>query len=393
MNKKYFTISCYFVLSIVICTLFIAVLFNFSYIWQKIQEFINILMPFIYGFVLAYILNPAMRCIEQKIFPKIFKRKPKKKYTRTLALIGTYLFAFILLGLFAWVIIPQTANSVIGLVSKIPNYILQIDSWLNGLIASLVELGVTTQMVKNLGNYIESMLQNFYQWMTSMLPQIVSMTSKLTTGVMNFALGVIISIYMLASKEKFFAQCKKLLYAIFPKSPVDKVVEVTRYSHKIFSGFIFGKLLDSLIIGILCFIGLTILRMPDAMLVSVIVGITNIIPYFGPFIGAIPSFLIILMSSPVKSLWFLLFIFLLQQFDGNILGPKILGDSTGLASFWVIFAIIVFGGFFGPVGMFIGIPLFAVITSLVSEMVNKRLAKKELPTALDNYASDRHPLE
>ena len=275
-NKKYFTISLYFIFSIIVCTLFIALIYNFPYVWGKLQYLIAILMPFIFGFAFAYILNPIMRFIEQKIFPVVFKDKIRKSRRRVISLILTYLFAFVVIGIFLWVVLPQVAYSISGLIGKLAEYIGSIDTWHTSVMDTLMRWGISKEVLDTVSGYIETFLQQVYAWLYAMLPQLVSLTSKITTGVMNFVLGLIISIYMLSTKEKFFAQIKKCLYGLFPKSPVDRVVEVTRYSHKIFSGFIFGKLLDSLIIGILCFLGLSILRMPDALLVSVIVGVTNV---------------------------------------------------------------------------------------------------------------------
>jgi len=174
---------------------------------------------------------------------------------------------------------------------------------------------------------------------------------------------------------------------------VKKLISITHTSNRIFTGFISGKILDSLIIGVLCFIGMSIFNLPMAMLVSVIVGVTNVIPYFGPFIGAIPGALIVFLVDPIKAFWFMLFILALQQFDGNILGPYILGDSIGLPAFWVIFAILVFGSIFGVLGMFIGVPTFAVIYSIIKMWIESRLEKKGMPLSLHEYASEEHPLD
>ena len=192
-------------------------------------------------------------------------------------------------------------------------------------------------------------------------------------------------VYLLNMKEKLITQIKMILYGIFPLKIANKVLDEGRYVHKVFGGFIIGKLLDSLIIGVLCFVLLNFMRMPYVLIVSVIVGVTNVIPFFGPFIGAIPSAFLILLDSPVKCLWFLGFILLLQQFDGNILGPKILGDSTGLSSFWVLFSILLFGGLFGFVGMIIGVPTFAVFYKLLTEFVIWLLGKKKLSANIEKY--------
>lgn len=241
-------------------------------------------------------------------------------------------------------------------------------------------------------NRPQAILEAFYSWLSASLPMVLNATKNLTTGLTNLILGVIISIYFLFGKERFLAQIKKALYALFPEDFVKRLVDVTHTSNRIFSGFISGKLLDSLIIGILCFVGMSLFRMPMAMLVSVIVGVTNVIPYFGPIIGAVPSALIVFLIDPIKALWFVFFVICLQQFDGNILGPRILGDSIGMPAFWVIFSILLFGGYFGVFGMFVGVPTFAVIYSIFKIWMEGRLERKNMPTDTKSYASEEHPL-
>ena len=211
------------------------------------------------------------------------------------------------------------------------------------------------------------------------------MVTSTAAGLWNVVLGIIISIYILIDKEKFCALAKKISYAILPQRAADKTIEITHRSSDTFGKFLSGKILDSLIIGILTFVVLTIFKMPYTLLVSVIVGITNIIPFFGPFIGAIPSVIIILFVSPVKALWFLLIILVIQQIDGNIIGPKILGDSIGISAFWILFSILVAGKFLGLVGMVIGVPLFAVIYSIIKEVVESQLDKKGMKTKTEDY--------
>ena len=198
-------------------------------------------------------------------------------------------------------------------------------------------------------------------------------------------IGVIVSVYVLFSKEKFVSQTKKTVYAVFSTRNANAILHLTRKSNEIFGGFIIGKIIDSAIIGVLCFIGISILRMPYVMLVSVIVGVTNVIPFFGPYIGAIPSAVLIMLADPLKGVYFVIFIFLLQQLDGNFIGPKILGNSTGLSAFWVIFSILLGGGLFGFPGMLMGVPTFAVIYYIVQTIVNRRLENKNLPTQSDFY--------
>ncbi len=224
------------------------------------------------------------------------------------------------------------------------------------------------------------------------MPQFNDLIASFTLGVIevfgaffNFLVGIVVSVYLLNSKDLFCAQFKKILYAFVPAKSANEFISTVRRAHKIFGGFVTGKLLDSLIIGMLCFIVMTIFNWPYAMLISVIIAVTNIIPFFGPFIGGIPSALLILMVEPITSLYFGIFVLILQQFDGNILGPKILGDSTGLSSFWVIFSLLVFGGFFGFVGMAIGVPTFAVFYTLITDKIYNSLEKKKLPTDTQKF--------
>lgn len=233
----------------------------------------------------------------------------------------------------------------------------------------------------------------FENWAkTEFLPQTKNIVAGLTSGVIgavrivfNVVIGIIISIYVLMSKESFIGQSKKLVYAIFPGKQANAIIHTVHKSNEIFGGFISGKILDSLIIGILCFICLYLMKMPYTVLVSVIVGVTNVIPFFGPYLGAVPSAILIMLANPIQGLYFILFILVLQQVDGNIIGPKILGDSTGLSSFWVVFAILIGGGVFGIPGMIIGVPVFAVIFYIIRNILNYALKRKQLPQDSESY--------
>ena len=225
-----------------------------------------------------------------------------------------------------------------------------------------------------------------------MLPQTKEILGSLTSGIfavlrvtMNLVIGFIVAAYVLAEKEHFFGQGRKIVFALFSEKAGKSIIEKSRKCNEIFGGFVIGKIIDSLIIGVLTFILLSIFNMPYTMLVSIIVCVTNVIPFFGPFIGAIPSFFLILLIDPIKALWFLLIIFLIQQLDGNIIGPKILGNSTGLSAFWVMFAILIAGGLFGFAGMLFGVPVFAIIYYLLSEWIRGKLKKKNLPLETENY--------
>ena len=245
-------------------------------------------------------------------------------------------------------------------------------------------------IVENILNHASENIQNWIQ--TDLLRQMNVLMTNITTGainvlseVFNFLVGCIVSVYMLFGKETFSAQIKKMLYAGMQVERANMVLHITRKSNEIFGGFIIGKIIDSAIIGVLCFIGITILDMPYILLVSVIVGVTNVIPFFGPYIGAIPSTILIALADPLKGLYFLIFIIALQQLDGNVIGPKILGNSTGLSAFWVVFSILLGGGLFGFIGMIIGVPTFAVIYYIVKMVVGEKLEKKRLPPDTEHF--------
>jgi predicted PurR-regulated permease PerM len=284
-------------------------------------------------------------------------------------------------------LIPQLYTSIRDMVIRVPR---QMNNFLN-------EWNNVTEQSSTLHKFLASALEEgsdyLQNWMkTDLLDRSNVIMTNLTAGVinlvkgiLNFIIGIIISVYVLYSKELFSSQCKKIVYALMQPDRANMVLHVTQKSNSIFSGFISGKIIDSAIIGVLCFLGLTILDMPYTLLVSVIVGVTNVIPFFGPYIGAIPSALLILLEDPKKGLYFIIFIIVLQQLDGNVIGPKILGDSTGLSAFWVVFAILVSGGLFGIVGMLLGVPAFAVIYYIVTLLINHRLEVKNLPVSSSCY--------
>ena len=394
-NDKYNTISVYTFLTCVAIAVAIIAISEFSVVSGFISRVGEILMPFIYGGVVAFLLNPLMVSIEKRFLPLVFRNKPdvNPRGLRALAILLTFLAAILLLTIFFLIVIPQVAVSVLGIVERLPVYIASLEEIYAQALSIIPDAELLpAELVSKAEDITKTLLQKVYDMLTRLVPLLLSYTSKVTSSIMNVIVGIIISIYMLVDKERYFAQMKKILYAFCSKSVADRTIAIAHQSNRTFIGFISGKILDSIIIGILCFIGMSIFDMPSAMLVSVIVGITNVIPYFGPFIGAFPGALIVFLDDPIMSLWFLVFILVLQQFDGNILGPKILGDSTGLSAFWVIFSIMLFGGLFGFIGMVIGVPTFSIIYSLFRTYISYRLEKKNLPTDTAEYASERNKL-
>ena len=301
---------------------------------------------------------------------------------RAIGIFVTYLVSFIICYLFIKFVLPQLLESIVGLVNDIPMYINETTKFIDHL---LINLNIEQQYLDLFNDNFNKFIDYVIKFATDLLPVIGSLLTSVASKIWNIVLGLIVSIYLLSDKEKFCALSKKIIYAIFPKNVAEKTIEITHRSNSTFGKFLVGKIVDSLIIGVLTFIMLAIFKMPYIILISVIIGITNIIPFFGPFIGAVPSFIIILFVSPIKALWFLIIIFIIQQLDGNVIGPKILGDSIGISAFWILFAILVAGKFLGLVGMIIGVPLFAVIYSLVKEVIEAKLQKKGLKTETKDY--------
>ena len=351
--------------------LFFFLIYRFQGFGDAISKLTGILMPFIYGAVIAYLLKPVCNCVEN------FLRRllPEKMGTAAnmLAVAISLLFGILVVYALFMMIVPQLITSVTTLYYTARNNLNDFVDW-----ASHQEIIASNQ---KLLDFIETSYDNLQDTLdnlvrTKLVPSMQSILSGAALGVMSFVtflkniiIGVIVSVYLLASRKKFGQQCKMILYSLIKPRWADIILEEVLYADKMFGGFINGKILDSAIIGVLCYIACLIFKFPSALLVSVIIGVTNVIPFFGPFIGAIPAILLILIQNPIKALWFVLFVLVLQQVDGNIIGPKILGNTTGLSSFWVLFAILLFGGLWGFVGMIIGVPLFAVIYDVIKKLV------------------------
>ena len=284
-------------------------------------------------------------------------------------------------------LIPQLITKILGFYQNIESYFYNLEDWINGLV------GQNSSFAEYANQFLGQAKQMIVGWMSAdLVPQLqnilVNVTSTLWSVFSVFAdliIGMIIAIYFLYSKEKFAAQGKKVTYALFSHHNGDIIVKNARYAHRVFGGFITGKIIDSAIVGGLCFIAMTIFQFPYPPLISVIIGVANVIPFFGPYIGAIPSILLILLVDPLQALYFLIFILVLQQIEGNIIAPKVLGEATGLTGFWVIFAIVVFGGTMGFVGLIIGVPAFAVIYTWIKNWITRRLQKKHMPTETVAY--------
>ena len=373
--------------------LFFFLIYRFQGFGDAISKLTGILMPFIYGAVIAYLLKPVCNCVED------FLRRllPEKMGTAAnmLAVTISLLFGILVVYALIMMIVPQLITSVTTLYYTARNNLNDFVDW-----ASHQEIIASNQ---KLLDFIETSYDNLQDTLdnlvrTKLVPSMQSLLSGAALGVMsfvaflnvvtwikNFIIGVIVSVYLLASRKKFGQQGKMILYSLIKPRWADIILEEILYADKMFGGFINGKILDSAIIGVLCYIACLIFKFPSALLVSVIIGVTNVIPFFGPFIGAIPATLLILIQNPIKALWFVLFVLVLQQVDGNIIGPKILGNTTGLSSFWVLFAILLFGGLWGFVGMIIGVPLFAVIYDVLKKFVFHGLRRNEEMELVTTY--------
>ena len=374
---------------------------------QILGKLAEVLAPVFYGLAMAYLLTPLVKWFERGILwcvSKLRKKLPDKplKHGKGLLRAGAILLTWaVVLALTYWlmsVLIPQLVESVTMLINNARYYYTKVYRWTDTWLKENPEIGSWANDV--LSEYYNNGLKNLTD---TILPKAQELAATLTGGIwvgirsvigfaMDLIVGIIISVYLLAMKEKSLARCCKMIYATMKQETAELVLTGLHNTNQVFSGFVRGKLLDSLIIGILCFIGCSILKMPYTPLVSVVVGVTNIIPFFGPFLGAIPSAFLILLVSPLKCLYFIIFIILLQQLDGNVIGPKILGDSTGISSFWVIVAILVGGGFFGVPGMFFGVPVFACLRMLVKWLMDRRLTRRGMPTEASAYVERKEAL-
>ena len=380
MNKEKWGITSKTIANMVVVlfgVLLYLALSNFVAIKSSLGNVLSIISPFIIGIGIAYLLNMPVRFFENKVFKKLSFRRP-------LSIVVVYLLGLFSIVLLLSLVLPQVISSVGSLLGTLPTYLNDI----NGIPAWLTKnFGLSPESAESLVEPYQDMANSVLTYAKTLFPSLLNTTIQIGSSVVGVFTALIASIYMLGSKDKLVIQLRRVLYAVFPKKGADELVRIGRLSNNVFSGFISGKLLDSLIIGIMCFVFMwttdTFFHpMPFAPLISIVIGIFNIIPFFGPFIGAVPSVIILLLVNPWSAVIFTIFIILLQQFDGNVLGPKILGDSTGLPALWVLIAIIVGGGFFGFIGMILGVPTVAVIYTLSSDFIEKRLRKKEIDASV-----------
>lgn len=398
--KKYIYYGATAVAVIAICILFWYCVQNWETVWGAVRMILGIAAPIIYGAILAYLLAPiynrSSNFVKKNCGKVLKEEKHLNAFAKICATTVSVVVVIVVVASLIQMLIPQMLESLKGIQDSFPVYLQNLYAWIQQVLADNpdIERFVLTNLqdgVLFVENWLEKSFTNMdMNRLTSFLTGVSSGVLNVLIFVKNWLIGLIVMVYLLNMKETLTAQSKKIIYGCFNLKFANAFVEEMRFVNQMFGGFIIGKLLDSLIIGVICFFATTLMKMPFALLISVIVGVTNIIPFFGPFIGAIPSGFLVLLVSPMKCLYFLLWILLLQQFDGNILGPKILGNSTGLSSFWVLFSILLFGGLFGFVGMIIAVPAFAVIYDLVARAVNHSLRNKKLSQKTSDYKDLNH---
>lgn len=373
------------------CILLFFVFLRFESFAGAFHKIIKSAQPIIIGLVLAYLLNPVMLFVED-ITHKIAEPRMKdpekvRKTSRAVGVIGALVFLVAILSLLIAAVVPSVISSASSLIDALPGYAQSAMQMVrNGRFGD-------NEYIRIASTYLMTVIEQVEEWAeTILLPQAQKYIGQITSGVisavkgvLNFIVGAIVMIYVMSIQEKLKGQSKKLIYAVCSPKCGNKVIEIVRKANEIFGGFITGKITDSAIIGVICYVGCLLLHIPDAILIAVIIGVTNIIPVFGPFIGAIPTILLVVIQSPIHALYLSIFIVVLQQVDGNIIGPKILGSSTGLSSFWVMCAILIGGGLFGFFGMLLGVPVFALIYYIIQQILEYVMTKKNLPVHTDDY--------
>ncbi|MBP5152333.1 MAG: AI-2E family transporter [Lachnospiraceae bacterium] len=404
IDKKYLQFALVFFFTAIA----ILLVFFFIFRYNSFKGFLNrlngILAPVFYGFIFAYLMTPLLNLIENKCLNPIALKiktspntseKQKSKRIRFISVTLTFIIVFLFVYLFFKSVVPELYNSIYNIISSYSVYTNNLVNWLNQVMRDNPDVAkFLGQLIQNYSEETDNFLNDVVMpaIQSLLIPNINSWIVNISASIIRFIhviwniiVGLIISIYVLSGKEKFSRGAVRLSYACFERQTANKLIESVRFTHHTFIGFLGGKVIDSLIIGILCYFGCLIFKFPFAVLVSVVIGVTNIIPFFGPYIGAIPTTIIILMVDPMKALYFVIFILVLQQVDGNFIGPMILSESTGLSSFWIIFSITLFGGLWGVPGMIVGVPVTAVLFAGINSLTDGWLIKKNLPTDPKSY--------
>lgn len=389
--KHYFRMGFTAFLTVAACITFYFILERWSDIAETFGTIVKSAESIIIGLALAYLLMPVKQYIEKRVYRLLISQKVKethaKKWAKTLAIAGAIIFLFLIIGVLIMSLGPALFTSIVGLIDAMPGYVESFVVWIS-------DSGIAdNEVALFIGQSINTFTAELENWAkTEILPLAQQYIAQITSGVLsvaktllNFLIGIVAMTYVMSIEESLVGQTKKIIYAMFPVKEGNVIIETIRKSNQIFGGFVIGKIIDSAIIGVIAYIGCLLIKIPSPLLVAFIIGVTNVIPFFGPFIGAIPSVALVLIQSPIHALYLAIFILILQQVDGNIIGPKILGESTGLSAFWILTSISIAGGLFGFFGMLLGVPVFAVIYYIVQQILTYLMKKKELSSNTEEY--------
>lgn len=400
-NSKYNAIAVYCIIVFAACLLLVALVFKYNTFLNYFNKILSVLSPVIWGICIAYLLNPFMMFCERHLKKWFCKKKDRHSLTRTLSITISMLVSLGIISAIIGSIVPEIKTTLTDFFKSLPaylnnlqNYLKEIANYFSEKNPSLaksfdMEFSNIQDIILKYANKLEPMLEELFTE-GGLISTVTDSAWSFIMGIKDCILGIFVSIYLLYSKETFLAQATKIIHAVFPEKTKDNILRIASKTNETLIQFFTGKALDSFIIGVVAFIVLQLMGFQNyAVLLSIIIGVTNMIPFFGPIIGAIPCALLILLTYPSKTILFIIFILLLQQFDGNILGPKILGNSLGLSPFWIMFSIFVGGGLFGFAGMVVFVPIFAVIYSIIREIIVEKLKKKELPVSTAAYKHER----
>lgn len=378
-NSQYFTIVIYGLMFVLGTILLVRIVGSFNNTVKLLGQALQVIAPFLVGAFIAFILYPLVRFFYRNLFKNTLHMK-SDKLSKWLSILVTYVIAIGVIAILMVFILPQLYTSITDIVDRLPVWYNNLTTMVDNFENRHADLGFIDYNLIN--EHLTSLYPKIISYLTdtlaNLLPYVVNTSMAIVKGVVNLIISIMVSVYMISDHKNIFYQFKKLLYAVFPKQAADTARTICRESTNIFLKFMYGKAIDSVIIGIICFVCMNIFKFPYTVLISVIVGITNMIPYFGPYIGGVLGGIIIVIVNPVQVIFFAVMILVIQQFDGLFLGPKILGDSTGLKPLWVIFAIVVGGAMFGVLGMFLGVPTMAVICYILNIVVEHFLKKRNI---------------
>lgn len=385
-NKKYATIALYVGLLILFGAFVVVFFINYHDFGSYVKTVFKVLTPILYGVVIAYILNKIVKIFERRIFVFLDKKEGKLKLKRSLSVICAYIVFIVVLALFVWLMVPQVVAGLNDLSRNITFYIDAVTGW-------ITKIGETSETLaeyaKKITEYLKDITNVIYDFVIDyIMPRVSGFLGGLVGVLKDLVVGIVLSVYFLLQKEKLIAQGKRFLRALLPDKGYSKFIHIAKQTDDSFGGYIVATAFDSLLVGIECFIIFGIFGIPYYPLVSLIVGVTNFIPFFGPFLGAIPSAFIIFIADPISVVWFIILVVIIQQIDGNFIMPKIVGKHIGLSSVWVVIAITIMSGLFGFFGMVFGVPIFSMIYVWIDDAVKNSLKKKSLPTEIIDYSDE-----